>query len=1144
MRIDRLDLLAFGNFTRTALDFSAREKSLQVILGPNAAGKSTALRAVGDLLFGIAERTSDDFLHPKSHLRIGAVVAASDGRSLTFTRRKGRKDTLLDADGEPIPEMVLRSFIGPVDRDLFESMFGLGHERLRRGAEDLLHAGGALGESLFEAAAGTKSVRRVLGELSAGADRLFKPRASTPLLNQALSRCSEARLRARASILGGDRFRAIEEEIASLEVRIADRACELSGLEASRRKLERIQRNLPRVAARAEILAEMEALAGTPELPPTAREERLDLATRRRELEKAIDSRQEEMNRLAADLAELQVAEELLREAPRVQELRDARAVVRKHADDLRKRRAELVGAHEEVQRILQQIRPGLTVAEAESLRLPRPQVKRIQQLAKRYTELGAARESAEKSLAQARLQMEVARQRLAEAVPPPDVRPLAEALRLARSEGDLEAQEAESAERLAGLGQRIDAVTAALPGWAGTPDQLERTAVPLLETTRRFAALFKESEQELARGRERVDEHRHELERLREEIGSLTAAGDVPTEEQLRAARERRDLGWRLIRRQYIDTREDLGAAAARYDPNRPLPEAYEASSAGVDALADRMRLDAERVAQYQAARQRVATVEERLAEQVAALSRAREERQDRETEWRSLWAPSGVEPLGAEEMKTWLETRHRIVETLGDLREERGRHERIRARVRRSVDMLVGGLQGVGRPVPDPVPGLSLLLAHAERVAEEVSDQVKRRNALEQSVAERDERVLAAEAQRLDAERGWEEWAAEWHQAVASLGSCGEAMPTEVEELLNIEQFAREVMQVRERVAPELRGMATEPAFDEIANRCEKAVLDAARREEKADRMAFLQTALDDARRELTDVRRQFDAIVARAGCVALDEVERVEERAARKRELTGALREIEAQLMEDGGGLTLAQVLAETGERDGDSVAEALADVSSRSQVLGEERDREIGRRGELHKDRQELRRVTDAAALARQEAEEEMATIRSHAEEYARLRLAESVLRDFLERYRALHQSPIMQRASELFARLTLGSFCRLQADRDDADQPVVVGVTADGTPLAVRAMSDGTRDQLYLALRLAAVERYAAAAEPLPFIADDLLVHFDDDRARAALRTLAEFSRSTQVLFFTHHRHLVGLAREVVPAEILEVQNIP
>ena len=73
------------------------------------------------------------------------------------------------------------------------------------------------------------------------------------------------------------------------------------------------------------------------------------------------------------------------------------------------------------------------------------------------------------------------------------------------------------------------------------------------------------------------------------------------------------------------------------------------------------------------------------------------------------------------------------------------------------------------------------------------------------------------------------------------------------------------------------------------------------------------------------------------------------------------------------------------------------------------------------------------------------------------------------------------------------------------------------------------------DQLFLALRIAALEQSVDAGVRLPFLADDLFVNFDDDRSRAGFRVLADLSRSTQVLFFTHHEHLAAIATEVTKA---------
>jgi len=116
------------------------------------------------------------------------------------------------------------------------------------------------------------------------------------------------------------------------------------------------------------------------------------------------------------------------------------------------------------------------------------------------------------------------------------------------------------------------------------------------------------------------------------------------------------------------------------------------------------------------------------------------------------------------------------------------------------------------------------------------------------------------------------------------------------------------------------------------------------------------------------------------------------------------------------------------------------------------------------------------------------------------------------------------------AGEIFGELTRASFQGLRTEFDEDDRPLIVGVRPEGSAVTVDGMSDGTRDQLFLALRLAAIELHVQSAEPLPLVLDDLLVNFDDERATVTLHLLLELSSRVQVLFFTHHTHLVDLAR--------------
>ena len=130
--------------------------------------------------------------------------------------------------------------------------------------------------------------------------------------------------------------------------------------------------------------------------------------------------------------------------------------------------------------------------------------------------------------------------------------------------------------------------------------------------------------------------------------------------------------------------------------------------------------------------------------------------------------------------------------------------------------------------------------------------------------------------------------------------------------------------------------------------------------------------------------------------------------------------------------------------------------------------------------------------------------------------------------------------MLARAGALLGRLTLGRYTGLRADFDENDRPVLRCLRADGTRVPVEGLSDGARDQLYLSLRLASLERRAASAEPLPLVLDDILIHFDDERATAALAVLADHARTTQVVLFTHHARVVDLAEAALPADRLRI----
>ena len=74
MRLRRLDLIRYGHFTDRSFTLPAAESDFHIVFGPNEAGKSTALCAIEDLLFGIPMHSPYGFLHDYTRMRIGAVL--------------------------------------------------------------------------------------------------------------------------------------------------------------------------------------------------------------------------------------------------------------------------------------------------------------------------------------------------------------------------------------------------------------------------------------------------------------------------------------------------------------------------------------------------------------------------------------------------------------------------------------------------------------------------------------------------------------------------------------------------------------------------------------------------------------------------------------------------------------------------------------------------------------------------------------------------------------------------------------------------------------------------------------------------------------------------------------------------------------
>ncbi len=123
----------------------------------------------------------------------------------------------------------------------------------------------------------------------------------------------------------------------------------------------------------------------------------------------------------------------------------------------------------------------------------------------------------------------------------------------------------------------------------------------------------------------------------------------------------------------------------------------------------------------------------------------------------------------------------------------------------------------------------------------------------------------------------------------------------------------------------------------------------------------------------------------------------------------------------------------------------------------------------------------------------------------------------------DEYETDRQPETLREASDYLRRLTGGRYRRVWTP---LGENVLRVDDAEGNPLDVELLSRGTREQLFLSLRLAIAGLYARRGAILPLVLDDVLVNFDADRARLAAKVLRDFAkRGHQVLLFTCHQHI-------------------
>ncbi|MBW8300282.1 MAG: AAA family ATPase, partial [Hydrogenophaga sp.] len=1098
------------------------------------------------------ERSRYNFLHAYNAMQVGGALEFN-GETYELKRVKQRTNSLLDGRGQPVAEAILSVPLAGISRDAYRTMFSLDDVTLEEGGNAILQSKGDLGELLFSASAGLGGVSATLSAISDEADSLYKKRARSTRIAELKQKLTELKARRDEIDTLASAHAAIVATLAQATTAYDEATTELGAMRARREVIARLLRARPLAAEYQRLMLELAARSALPRPPaewartlPSLMQEETRLATQ-------LAGNRTDIERVQAEIASIHLDDRLLSLSDRIGLLSKGQARFGSAEEDLPKRRTALVERQATIAAILARLGQS-GCARPETLLLPAATVGALRDLIEIRSGVEATLQTATRELAAAKAALEAAdadRKVVVDAAQPEtiDISRLTTSLAVIRR-GD-HATRLRLAERgLPYLQRRFDeAVRPLLPlldDGAADGEAIRALSLPdarQIEAWRSAAASIDKRIADLAeRQRDLITQQRQAEAR----ISALRAAGGPIDDSEAARIRALRDAAWsEHIGRLDKASAETFATAMQADDLTTMARLAAMRDLADLRALTQEHAVVSAAITRHDELLDEAAAEREALVSELAAALPAALMQDAASALFRLFSRIEGVARARADA----LYARERLDSSIRDIGEAKADAELYRQE--RAAVMEAAGL--------DKVDGTLAEMLEAAEAA--VGGQAKRaavREAADKALADR-KRVLAERQREFEqAQAASVDWHARfmaalsgtWFADVTSAGAVREVLETLVElgpALNERDELARRIATMerdREDFTAELSGLlaeigetldpeATARAAASLAARLEHARRDLAARETKEAELARLLETERALRQALAVHEAGKAELTSFFGVDTLADVAAALEAVAEQARLEARIDTLSEQILGELPAPSIDLAIAELASADFDAIAREEAELAARLEDL-DQRTRQLFADKTRAADR--LEAIGGGSEVARIEADRRtiFLEIEDLANSYLKLKSGALIAGEALRAYRDKHRSSMMRRASEAFRLITRGDYVGLAA-QPDKDRETLIGLTRQGGSKLASEMSKGTQFQLYLALRLAGYEEFAASRPSVPFIADDIMETFDEPRSEEVLRLFGEMAKIGQVIYLTHHRHLCDLARQIVPA---------
>lgn len=1180
MIIERLDLIGFGRFTNFTLDLSAGPHRFHIVYGPNESGKSTSLRAISDWLFGFQGTLVDDYVHASRNLRVGGRIAEPESNQvLECIRRKGNKDTLLDADNKTkISSAPLEAMLQGIDKEAFKHQFGISHQQLVEGGNLILEGKGDLSEILFSAGAGLGRLQHIRQQIADHGKAIYTDRkSSTPRLYQSLDEWESLQAKLREQSLLPTTYDSKRAELARVKAKASSCASTLNRARKKLEELRSIQQAAGSFVQRRRLLEKLAPLKEVTPLAPGFTEKRRELQSTLAVAAQQVESLKCSSLTLQRQLEDIQVDEAWLTQEASIERLNRNITQHEQAAVATNEKRAKLAQVRERVAELTQHL-GALDADDALPCEgLPATARAELVTLANQYSGVMQRVTDAEEKLHAAKTAARKLRNQLKTTSRPGSPSLLEDAIRSIGQPQPLLAAQSRAAAQVDVARENANAKLQQLTGFDGMLEQAVALSLPPRSSINARIATIDAARQSLQALEEAIRITDESRDRVQQRILDQSAQSSLPDPAHVESLRVQRD--------QWLGGLLDASTQGIAF----PVKQAIELR----DHVFELDRIHALRHQHHDHVLRR--EQDDRQLQQLdEQILKQREERETlRRTlasamdDWRALWSEIGVVAGDIDEMRSWCQMHQQVVEAASELSQRCIEWQLATDAVDRAAVTLRSAIKvslAQSKPAavaaigpsdsmlfdlddepaeefvdwPSDTQCVSTLHAYATRLSRELESSFQAYEALS-SRCESAVRECEGSQADFDAARSrLEAWQQRWSSAVEPLSSLGAVTPDSVDMLLkSVEEIARlrrdavaiedeldelrsgqaafrdSVFAVARTCAPQW--LEVEPSDDEITLVTRMLAVVKMQRENQKKRDLLLeqlnqtQAAAVKSADQCRQIQTQLEQMCVEADCDAVEGLAECERRSDERRQLIEKIDAIEASLSSLARGRSID---------DFENLAAQYAAVSIDSEIETIHREIEAGEReqeetqqtvGQLSA---EMRKMdgSDQAAQWLQQQQSLMAKIRREAEEYAKLAIAQDVLAKAIETYRRANEGTVLAKAGQYFSRMTCQQYRSLQVEFDSDDKPQLYAIRSEShSAVPAARLSDGTADALYLAMRIASLDVHLHKNHPIPLIIDDCLIQFDDQRATAVLEILSELSLRTQVILFTHHDHVIELA---------------